>query len=162
MNPQEKAFLNLVEDNQGIVHKVCSMYTDDDEGHKDLFQEIMLQLWRSFPRFRQDAKVSTWMYKVALHTAITSLKRKKRKEEYLRNEMKNAPQPAWETTAAEDEHEQLYHALEKLKATEKALVMLYLEEKNYKEISEIIGISENNVGVRLNRIKKKLRQLMTA
>ncbi len=161
LNTSEKTFLSLIEQHQGILHKVCSLYTDDDEAHKDLFQEVMLQLWRGFPRFRNESKVTTWMYRVALHTAISALKKKKRSEKYLQQQQDKSKDPLEDPHLKQDNHELLHYAMNRLNTNEKALIMLYLEGKNYREIAEIIGISENNVGVRLNRVKKKLKQLMT-
>jgi len=125
---------------------------------EDLFQEIVLQLWRSFPTFRNESKITTWMYRIALNTAISGLRKKRvptteleavsyqikdEKEDYL-----------------EDKLVQLYKAINYLSDIEKSIVLLYLEDKPYDEIAEIIGISANYVAVKMNRIKEKLRTLL--
>ena len=154
----ESDFLNLIEDNQNIIHKVCRMYTDTQEDHADLFQEIMLQLWQSYQRFKGESKITTWMYRVALYTAITSLK-KRLKAPKPDSDFENLPI----TYEMEDQfrYEGLQMAIKELDENERAIIMLYLEEKPYKEISEILGITENHVGVKVNRIKKKLKTVLT-
>lgn len=156
MKIKEKEFLDLIDEYQKIIHKVCSMYTDDREDHDDLFQEILLQLWQGYPRFKGDAKISTWMYRVSLYTAISSVKKRKKQQPeqeyiYLQPKMEN-PDPY--------QFENLTAAIEILSKTDKALVMLYLEEKSYKEIAEIMGMTESNVGVKINRIKKRLKEIL--
>lgn len=157
MNLKEKEFLDLIDQHQNIIHKVCRMYTDNQDDHEDLFQEILLQLWQGYPRFKGDAKITTWMYRVALYTSISTFKKKQR--------IKKEP-VSISTAGIENEdpyrYENLHAAIGTLSKMDKALVMLYLEEKSYKEIAEIMGLSETNVGVKLNRIKKKLKEILTA
>ena len=158
MKVNEKEFLGLIAEHQKIIHKVCHMYTNNQDDHGDLFQEILLQLWQGYPRFKGDAKVTTWMYRVSLYTAMSSIKKKqKRKEEIIyagEQEKVDKHDPY--------EFENLRAAIDTLSQTDKALVMLYLEEKSYKEIADIMGMTESNVGVKLNRIKKKLREILIA
>lgn len=155
----EKEFIELVNKNRALVYKVCHLYCRDDEQHKDLFQEIVLQLWKSFPYFNQQSAVSTWVYRVALNTAITNLRKQSRNPDRrpLAISQLEIPDISW---PPEDNTSILYQAIEKLNEVEKAIIMLYLDEKSYDEISEIIGISISNVGVRLNRIKTKLTNLI--
>lgn len=142
---------------QGIIHKVCRMYCDDEEHRKDLFQEILIQLWKSFPSYRGDAKVSTWMYRVALNVAIQDFrKEKKRKllffESYEFKEV--AAQPRNEL---EDERlKKMYRAISQLDKVERAIILLHLEGKSNEEIAEIVGITQNYVRVKMTRIRKKI------
>nr|WP_246223574.1 RNA polymerase sigma factor [Fulvivirga kasyanovii] len=153
---KEKEFLDQIDQHQNIVHKVCRMYTDNRDDHEDLFQEILLQLWQAYPRFKGDSKLTTWMYRVALYTAISRHKKKQR----IVSE--GIDSKAYEYYENNDpyRYENLRMAIDTLSETDKALVMLYLDEKPYKEIADIMGLTETNVGVRLNRIKKKLKEIL--
>lgn len=157
----EKDFLQIIQKNQGIIHKVCSMYCDVEEDRKDLFQEIVAQLWKSYPSFRKESKFSTWMYRVALNTAITTFKKDKRRPEQKGLSYENA-QIAEENydTETEENIKILNHAVAQLTGIEKSIVLLFLENKKYEEIAEITGITQNYVRVKMNRIKKKLKKLM--
>ncbi|UZO80328.1 sigma-70 family RNA polymerase sigma factor [Aquimarina sp. ERC-38] len=157
----EHTFVLHLEENQNLVHKICRLYTNDRESHNDLFQEITIQLWKAFPEFRGEAKFSTWMYRVAINTAITLFRKSKR----------NIPTSEWETyafkisdTEYDDQEDQqisiLYKAVKQLNDIEKALVFLYLEDKSYCEISETMGISEVNARVKMNRVKIKLKKII--
>ncbi len=157
----EREFVNIITKNQGIIHKVCSIYCDDEEDRKDLFQEIVAQLWRSYPSFRNEAKFSTWMYRVAINTAITSFKKGKkqlRRQPVLEQNLQIADDVY--DCEQEDKIKQLYQAVGKLSGIEKSIVLLFLESKGYEEIAEITGISQNYVRVKMNRIRKKLKKLM--
>jgi len=157
----EKEFLQIIQKNQGIIHKVCNMYCDLEEDRNDLFQEIVAQLWKSFPSFRNDSKFSTWMYRVALNTAITTFKKDKRRPDQSRLTYENF-QIAEDKYNAETEEsiKQMHRAVAQLTGIEKSIVLLYLENKKYEEIAEITGITQNYVRVKMNRIKKKLKKLM--
>jgi len=163
MNLQlEQEFVLLLEENQNILHKICKLYANDEDAHKDLFQEMVIQLWHSFPKFKGESKFSTWAYRVSLNTAISLYRSKKRKIstiewndsfEHIRNE---------EYDSREDEQlKSLYKAVRNLNDIEKALVYMYLEDKDYREISETLGISEVNARVKMNRIKTKLRTMLS-
>jgi len=153
----EHSFVELLEKHQNIVHKVCRLYTNNQDAHNDLFQEITIQLWRAYPKFRGDAKFSTWMYRVGLNTAITLYRKSKRR---INTQAFDSVEFKIKAEDYDDTEEQqlklLYKAVHKLNDIEKALVFLYLEDKNYKEISETMGISEVNARVKMNRVKKKL------
>ena len=150
-------FLELIAQHQGVIHKICRLYRDSPEDRQDLFQEIVFQLWKSFPSFRKESGVTTWMYRIALNTALASFRLKTPEVNYT----DTFPDVAADTPPdAEGREEQLFKALKRLTDGEKALVSLYLEDLAYKEIAEVLGISENNVGVRLNRIKNKLKELI--
>lgn len=157
----EKEFLQIIQKNQGIIHKVCNIYCDFAEDRNDLFQEIVAQLWKSYPSFRNDSKFSTWMYRVALNTAITSFKKNKRRPDQNRLSFDNF-QIAEEKydTETEENIKLLYRAVSQLTGVEKSIVLLFLENKKYEEIAEITGITQNYVRVKMNRIKRKLKKLM--
>lgn len=157
---QEKTFVKLVNENQGLIHKVCMLYETDRDARNDLFQEIVLQLWKSFPTFRGEAKITTWMYRIALNTAISGLRKlgRKVKTEELEEFHFNI------TDQAEDHFEEnfqkLQWAIRQLTEIERAMIMMALDEVPYDEIAENIGISQNNVRVRMNRIREKIRNLI--
>ena len=155
--------MDIIGANQGIIHKVCNIYCDDLEDRNDLFQEILAQLWKSYPSFRKESKFTTWMYRVALNTAITSFKKIRRQPGFNRLTDQNL-QIADEMSSLEmDENILLLkQAVSKLSGIEKSIILLFLENKNYEEIAEITGITQNYVRVKMNRIKKKLKVLMIA
>ncbi|MBT8272130.1 MAG: sigma-70 family RNA polymerase sigma factor [Flavobacteriaceae bacterium] len=157
----EHNFVELLEKHQNIVHKVCRIYTNDQDSHNDLFQEITIQLWKAYPKFRGDAKFSTWMYRVGLNTAITLYRKNKRRvstQEFGEIEYKIKSEEYDNTE--EQQLKLLYNAVKELNDIEKAIVFLYLEDKSYREISETLGISEVNARVKMNRIKTKLRTIL--
>ena len=157
----EKEFLEIITKNQGIIHKVCNIYCDDPEDKNDLFQEIVAQLWKSFPSFRRESKFSTWMYRVALNTAITSFKKTKRRPDQNRLSIENFQiKDESYSTEIEEDLKRMHRAVAQLTGVEKSIVLLYLENKKYEEIAEITGITQNYVRVKMNRIKKKLRKFM--
>lgn len=158
----EKEFIQIVQKNQGIIHKVCNIYCDVQEDRNDLFQEIVAQLWKSFPTFQNRSKFSTWMYRVALNTAITSFKKAKRRPDQNRLTYDNFQiEDDSYDTETEENIKQLHRAVAQLSGVEKSIVLLYFENKKYEEIAEITGITQNYVRVKMNRIKKKLKKLMT-
>ena len=152
----EQGFLELLSRNQKLINKVIRIYAFDSEDRRDLFQEIVFQLWRSYRSFRAESKVSTWLYRIALNTAITSL-RKKRPEHTELNDKIIANLQSHETPEKSEQVQQLYSAIKSLGEVDRALVMLFLEDLSYKEIADILGLTVENVGVKLNRIKAKLR-----
>jgi RNA polymerase sigma-70 factor, ECF subfamily len=157
----ELAFVKQLKENQNIIHKICRLYTSGVDAHKDLFQEVTIQLWKAYPKFRGDSKFSTWAYRVALNTAITLYRKSTRtistvefenQRHFIRQEEYNYEE--------EEQLKQLYEAVYQLNDIEKALVFMYLEEKDYAEISQTLGISEVNARVKMNRIKGKLRKIL--
>jgi len=156
---EEKKFVNLINEHQGLIHKVCIMYENNREVRNDLFQEIVLQLWKSFPTFRGEAKISTWMYRIALNTAISGFRKETRKivTEDLKEMHFNISEHGDES---EEKLQKLQWAIRQLNEIDRAMIMMALEEVPYEEIAETIGISQNNVRVRMNRIREKLRKLM--
>ncbi len=159
----EKEFLAKLNDSQGIVHKVCRLYCDEEEARKDLFQEILIHLWKSYPSFKGDAKFSTWMYRVAFNVAIQNLrKEKKKKEDTVLPERFDQFSNEPEDEELAEEKKILQTAIAQLNEIEKAIVMLYLEERDNEDIADIIGISQNNVRVKMTRIRNKLKDLVEA
>lgn len=152
-----KEFSKRVLDSQGIIHKVCRMYCDNEEHRKDLFQEILIQLWNSYATFRGDSKFTTWMYRVALNVAIQDFRKSKKKRQlfFQTNIFKDSSEES--KSSFQDEKLKLMHnAISNLNKIEKAIVMLHLDEKSNEEIAEIVGITQNYVRVKMNRIKIKL------
>ncbi len=161
MDSKQKEFSQLIKGNQGLIIKVSRLYTNTLEDEQDLFQEIVLQLWRSYDSFKGNSKISTWMYRVALNTAIT-LFRKKTKSP-LTSELDEVH---FEYEQEQDDEKQaqislLYKVIKLLPNVERAIVMMYLDDVSYKEIAETLGITEVNARVKMNRLKKTLKELMT-
>ena len=153
-------FLKLIAENQGLIYKVCNMYCNNKLDKEDLFQDIVLQLWRSYPAFKGDSKVSTWMYRIAINNAITRLRKETRREKFAGLDEEALRVAAAGNDNVDEDIAQMYEAIKKLSEVERALTMLYMDDCSYKEIAEILGLSESNVGFKLNRIKAKLRTLI--
>lgn len=152
-------FIELLIQNQLIVHKICSIYFDGKPDKEDYFQEIVLQLWKAYPGFRKESKFSTWMYRVALNTAIDLLRKEKTQPKLF--QLSKRELTIKESNQEQNEQqEKLYAAIGKLNDIEKAIILLYLEDYSYKEISEIVGISETYTGVKINRIKTQLQKMI--
>jgi len=154
----EKEFENLIHEKQRIIYKICKTYRDSREDQEDLFQEIVYQLWKSFPSFKGESKISSWMYRIALNTAIAIYRKQKLRVDYL-DKMPEQIHSDVPQQVSENE-ERMFRALRTLNDTEKALISLFLEGFSYQEIAAITGITETNTGVRLNRIKNKLKQIL--
>lgn len=154
----EIEFLQLLSLNQGIIYKICNVYGNSKEDRDDLFQEITFQAWKGYPHFKGKSKFSTWLYRIALNTALTSFRKKRPVINYL-SELPDFITDE-ETTAAKARQTLLLDAIKQLNETDKAVITLYLEELSYQEIADIMGISETNVGVKINRIKSKLQSLL--
>jgi len=157
----EQSFVQQLKQNQNIIHKICRLYTSGQDAHNDLFQEVTIQLWKAYPKFRGDSKFSTWAYRVALNTAITLYRKSTRSISTIEFETGRHFVPQEEYNYEEEEQiKLLYNAVYQLNDIEKALVFMYLEDKDYAEISETLGISEVNARVKMNRIKGKLRKIL--
>ncbi len=157
----EHKFIVEFEQNQNIIHKVCRIYTSNQDAHNDLFQEIAIQLWKAYPKFRGESKLSTWMYRIGLNTAITLYRKSKRS--IVTQDFDSVLYKIESTSYDDTEEVQLklmYSAIHQLSDIDKALIFLYLEEINYKEIAETLGISEVNARVRMNRIKTRLKTIL--
>jgi len=141
---------------QALVHKICQMYRDTKQDREDLFQEIIYQLWKSYPQFEGRSKISTWMYRIGLNTAMATF----RKPTIINIELAPNAEIANSMDDTDERRERLWWAVKKMNEADRAIITLYLDDLNYQEIAEITGISENYVGVRLNRIKEKIRKLL--
>lgn len=160
MHDTQKIFLQQINENKGIIHKVTKMYMDNPLDQEDLFQEIVMQLWKAYPSFKGTSKFSTWMYRVALNTAIVFFKKDHRKVD------KASLNEQIEIADFSDSHEKeeklayLYKAVQELNQIEKALIFLFLENQSHREIAQNLGITEVNARVKLNRTKEKLQQII--
>ena len=159
----EALFVKQLKENQNIIHKICRLYAEDEDAHKDLFQEISIQLWKAFPKFRGDSKFSTWMYRVGLNTAITLYRKSLRtiKSQPIESVGYKLSHEDYDNTK-DEQLKLIYEAVKKLNDIDKGIIFLFLESKNYKEISDTLGISEVNARVRMNRIKTKLKIQLNA
>jgi RNA polymerase sigma-70 factor (ECF subfamily) len=156
--PDKKEFTILLEQNKGIIHKVAMLYAHNKEDREDLYQDIYYQLWRSHGTYRQEARFSTWMYRVAINTAISQIRKRK---ELLVPEEGFKDQPDDAGNSDKDEQIQLLtKAISQLNKIDKAIILLWLEEKSYEEIADILGISKSNVSVKLVRIRQQLSELI--
>jgi len=156
----QEEFVKLVQEHRSMLYKVCRLYCFSDTDRQDLFQEMVIQLWKSWPHFRGESKFSTWLYRIALNTAISDLRKQRRRPSPI--DVNEIPAPLQHVTwpGEEDQQlQQLYAAINRLSEIEKALVMLYLEDKTYEEMEDILGINQNNLRVKMNRIKEKLRKM---
>ena len=157
---QQQEFIKQLNENQRVIHKICKIYMDNPSDHEDLFQEIVIQLWKAYPNFRGEAKFSTWAYRIGLNTALALFRKQKR--DVPADSMEILP----EIKIAEENDDQttqiqaMYDAIHQLSDVEKALIMMYLDDKPYREISEILGITEGNARVKMNRAKEKLKTLI--
>ena len=159
MKNLQQEFLEKIESHKGMIFKVSKMYVDHQEDREDLYQEIVFQLWKSYQKFEGKSQFSTWLYRVSLNTALTFLKSEKRKPDnaFLHENLDVAEE------SQDDKEVQLqlfYKAVHELNPIEKALIFLFLEDQNHKEISETLGITEVNARVKLNRTKEKLQQII--
>lgn len=157
----EKPFIALITEYQRIIYKVCYVYATDEYTLEELYQETVINLWKAFPKFRGDSKVGTWVYRIAMNTCIS----------YFR---KSSIRPVtipitfhMETTLADEDGRdtylrELYRMISQLSKLERALILLWLEDKSYQEIADIMGITKSNVAVKLNRVKEKLKKMSNA
>ncbi|WDF56273.1 RNA polymerase sigma factor [Mucilaginibacter sp. KACC 22063] len=161
MDNKEALFLQLINKHKGMLFKVCRIYQDDEADREDLMQEMVLQLWKAFDSFQGKSKITSWMYKVALNTAIVFYKQQKRRPD-------TSPMPEQIDDVEDDLYDNdkevqmklFYAALKQLGKIDKALIFLYMEDQPYQEIAHNLGISEGNARVRLNRAKIKIKEII--
>ncbi|HWZ02873.1 MAG TPA: sigma-70 family RNA polymerase sigma factor [Mucilaginibacter sp.] len=156
----KEQFILLITNNQGLILKVCNMYCNSREDKEDLFQDIILQLWRAYDSFNGDSKVSTWIYRIALNNAITRLRKETKREKFAKLD-----DSAFDIAAIDNKEEneqvlQMYNAIKKLSEVERAITMLYMDDYSYREIAGVMGLSESNIGFNLNKIRTKLRLIV--
>jgi RNA polymerase sigma-70 factor, ECF subfamily len=154
----KKEFTKLLQENQGIIHKICNIYFYNRPEKEDYTQELIVEVWKAFPNFKRQAKFSTWMYRVALNSAIDILRKEKNQLQYINLSQSELEIPDNQSNKESEKKEKLYSAINQLSEVEKAIIILYLEDYSYKEISEIVGISETYTGVKINRIKTELQK----
>jgi RNA polymerase sigma factor (sigma-70 family) len=158
----EETFLSLLEAHKGLIYKISHAYAVTIEDRKDLFQEIVLSLWRAYPSFKQNSKISTWIYRVGLYTAITNFRRETKQIKYEQLQTAYYEKSIADFQDYEDaDIKSLYLAIGKLSKVDKAIIILLLEENSYTEISNIMGIKSGAVGMRIRRAKDKLARLLT-
>ena len=154
----EKEFLDMIEAQKRTIYKVCYMYANDQDDLNDLFQETVLNLWKGFPSYRGDSKLTTWVYRIAMNTCITFLRHASHRPQTVPMTANVASQMAAdEDTAAR--LQELYRLINRLGKLERALILLWLEERSYQEMADILGLSKANVPVKLNRIREKLKKM---
>ena len=158
--PNKKEFADLMDQNKRIIYKVAMLYTHNQEDKKDLYQDICYQLWRSRSTYRQEASFTTWMYRAAINTAISQMRKKK--EVIIPVESFQEHVDESDSFEKDEQIQFLFKAISLLNKIDKAIILLWLEEKSYEEIADILGISKSNVSVKLVRIKKHLAQTMKA
>jgi len=149
--------MERMRDHVGILHKVCSVYARSKPDHDDLYQDIVLQLWRSYPSFRGTSRFSTWMYRVALNVAMTRVRRRELLDFHAGQELDRFPASSPNPETAQ-QMQTVQRAIRSLKPVDRAIVLMWLDDLSYREIGECLGLSEKNVGVRLSRIKKRLAE----
>lgn len=164
---QSEAFTSIIEKNKGIFHKVARAYCPQEEDRKDLIQEMLIQVWNSYPRYNDQFQISTWIYRIALNVAISwfrkSVVRNKRliphkdQDAIVPDQDSFLPDQEW-ADETDRNINTLYRFINELKELERAIMILYLEEKSYKEIAEILGITDTNVATKISRIKSKLKE----
>jgi len=144
-----------------IIIKICRAYTTSQEDFEDYYQEVCLQIWRSKDNFREQCSWSTWVYRIALNVCLTLVKKRKSKgHTYFSSDGLPDVVTIENRAFADEQLNQLYTAIRHLSEVDRALILLYLEEKSYGEIAEILGTNANNIGVRVNRIKERLKKII--
>lgn len=144
----------------GIIIKLCRAYTNSQEDFEDYYQEVCLQIWRSKENFREESEWSTWVYRISLNVCLTLLKKKKNNTQHFVSDSLPAEETEDNYAFSDESLNLLYAAIRKLSEIDRAIIMLYLEEKSYQEIADIIGTNPNNIGVRVQRIKMRLKKIL--
>jgi len=154
---KREIFIQSIQENERLIYKVASFYTDGKDDREDLVQEIIYSLWKSFDTFKHHSSLNTWMYRIAMNVAIFHLKKSKAKVATIPIDVQvlNFPETGFDDV--EEKLHKLQQHIKDLNLLDKGILMLYLESKSHEEIAEIVGISKTNVGTKLSRIKDKLR-----
>lgn len=154
----EHDFVKLIQDNERIIYKICSFYASDNFPLADLYQDVIYNLWKGFPKFRKDSSYGTWIYRIALNTCISGI-RKEKKQIKTNYPIENISEWFIEPESLDEEIREMYRMINQLKTLEKMILLLYLEEKSYQEIADITGLTLSNVATKLKRTKEKLKQM---
>ena len=144
----------------GIIIKICRAYTNTQEDYEDYYQEVCLQIWRSRDNFKQESDWSTWLYRIALNVCMTLFKKGKNQSQYYSSDRLPEDIPVETDMFSDEDLNRLYAAIKKLSEVDRAVILLHLEEKSYQEIAEILGTNANNIGVRIKRIKERLKKIL--
>jgi RNA polymerase sigma factor (sigma-70 family) len=160
LKEKEKEFLARIESHKGILYKVSKMYMDNPDDQDDLFQEIICQLWKAYDSFRNESQFSTWMYRVAVNTAIVFFKKEKRKVDNYALSSDDIKEEIGDSEIKESQINHFYKAVQELDKIDKAIIFYQLEGFSHKEIADNLGISEGNARVKLNRAKEKLKEII--
>lgn len=148
-------FETFIQENQGIINRICRAYSNSNEEFQDYKQEVALQLWKSHNKFQGNSQLSTWVYRVALNVCLTHIRKKKIETSPLLDH-----DVSDDDDGNQDQLNALYTALKKIKESDRAIILLYLEDKSYKEMAEILGLTVSNVGVKVSRIKNELKSMI--
>ena len=157
-NPIEQEFLSVIREYERVIYKVCYLYANPNAPLNDLYQDVILNIWKAFPKFRKECKISTWIYRIALNTCISFY----RKEKNVPEIVSLTHEIDWTSEAHDPINEmlkQLYRMINHLGQLDKSIILLYLEDKSYDEIAEITGLTVTNVATKLSRIKDKLKRM---
>lgn len=154
---KEKEFLSLIERNRGLISRVCYMYSSDKETFSDMYQETLLNLWQGIGRFRGDSNISTWIYRVTLNSCISYFRQNHRHDHT--QSIDSLYEFAEEVSTRNADVKEMYEMISRLKKLDRAIILLWLDEKSYEEIAVITGLSHNNVAVKLHRIKEKMSKM---
>jgi RNA polymerase sigma-70 factor (ECF subfamily) len=144
----------------GIIIKICRAYTSTQEDFEDYYQEVCLQIWRSHENFREESDWSTWLYRLSLNVCMTLFKKKKNQHQYFSSDTLPDDVAIENNSFGDEDLNVLYNAIHHLSEIDRAIILLYLEEKKYEEIATIIGTNPNNIGVRIKRIKERLKKIL--
>lgn len=156
----DETFEKILEDHGDLIRKVCQLYTDTEQDLKDSMQEVALQLWKSYPTFEGRSKLSTWIYRVALNVCLSQIRVKTRKPTLDQLPADAEIEEQQDEEEIEEQSNQLHKAIKQLDELDRAIILQYLEGLSYREISEIMGISVSNVGVKIHRIKEQLKEMI--
>lgn len=160
-NKQKDQFLDILENNIGIILKIARAYSKTISDKEDLINDITLELWKSFARFRGDSKISTWIYRIALNTSMNYKRKREKDRLFFFDDLRQIENLSWLTEQPDlSDSEILYQCIDELNQLNKAIILLYLDGNSHDEISDITGISKTNVGTRIGRIKEQIKDLV--
>jgi RNA polymerase sigma-70 factor (ECF subfamily) len=161
-NRQKDQFLDILERNIGIIIKIARAYSKTLHDKEDLINDITLELWKSFGRFKGDSKISTWIYRIALNTSMNYKRKREKDRLFFLDDLKQIENQSWLIEQPDSSHSEiLYQCIDELNQLNKAIILLYLDGNSHDEISDITGISKTNVGTRISRIKEQIKNLIT-